>query len=83
MFLLCFVIVEGKRSIRDEESHVVDVAVGAFQSGHVILFRAHPVVYFQTAIHTDINQLHGNETDFNVSVCLFYKGTDVPNSLSK
>ncbi|XP_021923600.1 integrin alpha-4-like isoform X2 [Zootermopsis nevadensis] len=59
-----------------------DVAVGAFQSGHVILFRAHPVVYFQTAIHTDINQLHGNETDFNVSVCLFYKGTDVPNSLN-
>jgi hypothetical protein len=65
------------------EFNFSDVAVGAFQSGHVVLFRAHPVVYFQTTVHTDIHQLHGNETHFNITVCLSYTGEDVPSSLSK
>ncbi|XP_023718571.1 integrin alpha-9 isoform X3 [Cryptotermes secundus] len=60
----------------------VDIAVGAFQSGHVVLFRAYPVVYFQTTVHTDVHQLHGNETYFNITVCLSYIGKDVPSSLN-
>lgn len=65
------------------EFHFSDIAVGAFQSGHVVLFRAYPVVYFQTTVLTDVHQLHGNETYFNITVCLSYIGKDVPSSLSK
>lgn len=59
-----------------------DIAIGAFQSGHVVLFRAHPVVYLQTTINSDISQLKGNETHFNINVCLSYKGQDVHQSLN-
>ncbi|XP_069682684.1 integrin alpha-PS3-like isoform X4 [Periplaneta americana] len=60
----------------------IDVAVGAFKSGHVVLLRSYPVVTLTTTANTSLSQLQGNETEFYMSACFSYAGKDVPQSLN-
>ncbi|XP_067012127.2 integrin alpha-PS5 [Anabrus simplex] len=46
-----------------------DVAIGAFLSGHTVLFRTYPVVHLELKVKSSVNVLHNDTTNFSVEIC--------------
>ncbi|XP_015120226.1 integrin alpha-8 [Diachasma alloeum] len=59
-----------------------DVAVGAYRSGHTVLFRAQPVVKVNISLnYVDSARLNSNTTKFSVRFCGYYDGHRAPETL--
>ncbi|XP_043271605.1 integrin alpha-8-like [Venturia canescens] len=60
-----------------------DIAVGAHQSGDVVLLRSQPVVVMAVSIkYENFKELLANSTFFMANVCSYYSGFRVPETLS-
>lgn len=60
-----------------------DVAIGAYKSGHVVVFRSKPVVRTNLTIYTVPSILQRNISDFLITVCVNYHGYDTANRRGK
>ncbi|XP_023288671.1 integrin alpha-8 [Orussus abietinus] len=61
----------------------LDFAVGAYLSGHVILFYSRPVVTLTVKVtYSGKLKLQANSTYFFIDVCTFYAGSNVPKTLN-
>ncbi|XP_069681839.1 integrin alpha-PS4-like [Periplaneta americana] len=59
-------------------NHYNDLAAGAFDSGHAVLFRAHPVVSLRARLDTSRSSISLNSTGFTVTACLGFAGQHAP-----
>lgn len=60
---------------------VLDIAVGAYLSGHVVLLRTRPTVAIEHSIYSPHQYLHYNSTEFQLAVCFMYRGQYVGSSI--
>ncbi|PSN55210.1 hypothetical protein C0J52_00626 [Blattella germanica] len=58
-----------------------DVAVGAFESGHAVLLRAHPIITFHSSLSADVKRIVEKTKSFVVRACLAYSGAYAPESV--
>nr|XP_012151781.1 PREDICTED: integrin alpha-9-like isoform X1 [Megachile rotundata] len=61
----------------------LDIAVGAYKSGHAVLLRGKPVVKTELVIKTSPNILPRDAKQFFISICPNYIGYKVPTSQGK
>lgn len=61
----------------------VDIAIGAYKSGHVVVLRSKPVVKTNLTIYTVPSTLQRNISDFFITVCVNYHGYDMANTRGK
>ncbi|XP_063977338.1 uncharacterized protein LOC135162618 [Diachasmimorpha longicaudata] len=59
-----------------------DIAVGAYRSGHAVLFRAQPVVKVNISLNSvDSTKLNSSTTNFFIRFCGYYDGQSVPETM--
>lgn len=61
----------------------LDIAVGAYKSGHAVVLRGRPVVKTELEIQTTPNILQRDAKEFLINVCPRYIGYKVPSSQGK
>jgi hypothetical protein len=62
---------------------VSDIAVGAFESGHAVVLRGHPIITFQPTLATSTSRISMKTSNFSSTACLSYTGSYVPNTVGK
>jgi len=62
---------------------VLDVAVGAFESGHVVVLRGQPIITFQPHLTTSTSRISVKTSNFSSTACLSYTGSYVPSTVGK
>ncbi|XP_046144309.1 integrin alpha-9-like isoform X1 [Osmia bicornis bicornis] len=63
-----------------DENGYLDIAVGAYKSGHAVILRGRPVVKTELEIQTTPNILQRDAKQFLINVCPRYIGYKVPSS---
>ncbi|KDR08411.1 Integrin alpha-PS3 [Zootermopsis nevadensis] len=61
-------------------NHYNDVAVGAFESGHAVVLRGHPIITFHPELTTSTSRISLKTSNFSSRACLSYKGSYVPET---
>ncbi|CAB3366718.1 Hypothetical predicted protein [Cloeon dipterum] len=61
-----------------DENHYPDFAVGAYTSGHAVVFRSHPVVVFNGNIRPSVERISFNATEFKANACVSFNGNKAP-----
>ncbi|XP_071438633.1 integrin alpha-PS4-like [Hetaerina americana] len=61
-----------------DANHYNDIAVGAFSSGHAVLFRSHPVITFHNKLTANVSKININATGFMITACVLYSGKYAP-----
>lgn len=56
-----------------------DIAVGAYKSGHVVVFRSKPVVRTNLTVYTVPNTLQRYIRSFLIEACVEYHSNDTTN----
>lgn len=62
---------------------VLDVAVGAFESGHAVVLRGQPIITFQPHLTTSTSRISLKTSNFSGTACLSYVGLYVPSTVGK
>ncbi|XP_044739060.1 integrin alpha-PS3-like [Chrysoperla carnea] len=70
------------RGVDIDNNYYNDLAVGAYISGDVVLFRSHPVAYLTGTIISSVPKLNLNTKQFNIKVCVEYNGKFVPRNIN-
>ncbi|XP_044738082.1 integrin alpha-PS3-like [Chrysoperla carnea] len=55
-----------------------DLAVGSYKSGHVVLFRSHPVIELKGEIRPNKREISLDTTKFTTKICMKFWGKEVP-----
>ena len=63
----------------------LDLAVGSYSSGHVVVLHSSPVAEIEATLGTNITGISNDEvtTEFSVVPCFHYKGKSVPKTIGK
>ncbi|KAG8233201.1 hypothetical protein J437_LFUL008964 [Ladona fulva] len=69
------------RGSDSDGNNCLDVAVGAYDSGHVVLFRSLPVIKFYANLATNVRRINFDDTEFRAKACISYVGKYAPDSI--
>ncbi|CAL8087232.1 unnamed protein product [Orchesella dallaii] len=58
-----------------------DLAVGAYETNHVVVYRTIPIVHFTTTLTASIPKVLATTNDFNLTSCISYTGKGTPTTL--
>jgi len=61
----------------------LDVAVGAYESGHAVVLRGQPIITFQPHLTTSTSRISLKTSNFSSTACLSYIGSYVPSTVGK
>lgn len=61
----------------------LDIAVGAFKSGHAVVLKSHPIITFKPTLNTSTRSVSRKAFNFSCTACLSYTGWSVPDSVGK
>lgn len=64
-----------------DNNKLPDLAIGAYESNHVIIYRTLPVVNITGNLSTIVGKLHTNTGQFVITSCLNYGGKTAPKSM--
>jgi hypothetical protein len=53
--------------------YLLDLAIGAYLSGHVVLLRSRPVVTIYQSLQSFISHLDFSQKSFDMSACFWYQ----------
>ncbi|KAF4530203.1 hypothetical protein B566_EDAN018321 [Ephemera danica] len=63
-------------------ARLLNFAVGAYNSGHAVIFRSHPIITFHGEIKTNVERISFNSTGFKAEACIFYTGNKAPPTIN-
>ncbi|XP_047495129.1 integrin alpha-PS3-like [Penaeus chinensis] len=70
------------RGIDFDKNGYPDLAIGSFVSGHAVVLRSRPVAYITGSLTSEPPNIGLNDTLFQLSACLGYRGYKVPRYVS-
>ncbi|XP_076048766.1 integrin alpha-PS5-like [Oratosquilla oratoria] len=69
------------RGVDVDRNGYIDIAVGSYESGHVVLLRSRSVARLEGQLSTSPSRLRLEERDFVVTSCISYSGFRVPETV--
>lgn len=62
----------------------IDIAIGAYKSGHAVILRGKPIVNLKHTLTSSISQVQATDQfSFNVSSCIAFSGINIIPPISK
>jgi len=74
-------IIYKQKVIMIKRMYFADFAVGAYTSGHAVVFRSHPVVVFNGNIRPNVERISFNATGFKANACVSFDGNKAPKHI--